>query len=140
MFYLSEYLENNRSEYYKWLNAITQQNDWMGWVEFFLTAIINQAQPNNTKAEAILTLHDKMKESIPACIYSQYATSILETLFKRPIFNSTQFMSDAKIETRGTTHKLLTKLTQAGIIHITKQAAGRTPTIYTFTDLVQIVL
>ncbi len=140
VFYLSEYLENHRSEYYSRLNAITKQNDWQGWVEFFLTAIIKQAEANNIKAESIIQLYDKMKKDIPSCIHSQYATSVVDTLFTRPIFNSTQFMLEAKIESKGTANKLLSKLMQAGIINLTRAAAGRTSAIYTFTNLIKIVM
>ncbi len=140
VFYLSEYLENHRAEYYSRLNAITKQNDWQGWVEFFLTAIIKQAEDNNAKAESIIRLYDKMKKDIPSCIHSRYATSVVDTLFTRPIFNSTQFMAESKIESKGTANKLLAKLIQAGVIHLTRVASGRTSAIYTFTDLIKIVM
>lgn len=139
VFYLSEYLENNREEYYTRLNNITKKQDWQGWVEFFLTAIIKQAESNSKKAEAILDLYKQMKDKIPTCIHSQYATSVVDALFIRPIFNSTQFVEHGKIETRGTANKLLTKLVQGGILNISRPATGRSPAIYAFMDLLHIV-
>lgn len=39
MFYMSEYLEANRPEYYDRLLAVSRDNDWTGWCEFFLRAV-----------------------------------------------------------------------------------------------------
>jgi Fic family protein len=44
MFYLSDYLESNRQEYYQRLNATSQEGDWTGWIKFFLKAIAIQAE------------------------------------------------------------------------------------------------
>ncbi len=139
VFYLSEYLENNREEYYSRLNAITTNQSWQEWVEFFLKAIIFQAKRNSSKAEAILKLYNEMKIKIPASIHSQYATSVVDALFIRPAFNSKQFMIDAKIESRGTANKLLGRLVSSGIIDISKQFIGRSPAIYKFSELLKIV-
>lgn len=139
VFYLSEYLENNREEYYNRLNDITQKHDWQGWVEFFLTAIIKQAEVNSIKAERILSLYREMKDKVPVCIHSQYASSVVDALFVCPIFNSNQFLENGKIETRGTANKLLTKLVQHGFLKISRQAVGRRPAIYAFKDLLSIV-
>jgi len=43
MFYLSEYLENHRDEYYQRLKAISADKDWNHWIAFFLRATIAQA-------------------------------------------------------------------------------------------------
>ncbi|MDR1684154.1 MAG: Fic family protein, partial [Elusimicrobiota bacterium] len=39
MFYISEYFEKNRTEYYARLAGISQNDDWQGWIEFFLKAV-----------------------------------------------------------------------------------------------------
>jgi Fic family protein len=139
VFYLSEYLENNRSEYYRRLNDITRKNDWQGWTVFFLNAIIKQAQGNSIKAEKIISLYKEMKEKIPLCVHSQYASYIADSLFMRPIFNSVQFMENTKIESRGTANKMLSKLVQEGILTISRKPTGRNAAIYSFDDLIDIV-
>ncbi|WP_262422355.1 Fic family protein [Brevundimonas denitrificans] len=48
-FYLSEYLESHRDEYYDRLLAISRDGDWTGWCEFFLRGLITQAETNQTK-------------------------------------------------------------------------------------------
>src|ERR1700754_3533735 len=42
MFYLSEHLESNRQLYYDKLLAVSREDDWTGWCEFFLTALKEQ--------------------------------------------------------------------------------------------------
>ena len=49
MFYLSEYLEANRQQYYDGLLAVSRDDDWTGWCVFFLRAIQKQAAENETK-------------------------------------------------------------------------------------------
>lgn len=139
VFYLSGYLENHRSEYYRRLNDITGKNDWQGWTVFFLNAIIKQAQGNSIKAEKIISLYKEMKEKIPLCVHSQYAFYIADSLFMRPIFNSVQFMENTRIESRGTANKMLSKLVQEGILTILRKPTGRNAAIYSFDDLIDIV-
>src|SRR3546814_19100992 len=50
-FYLSEYLESHRDEYYDRLLAVSRDGDWTGWCEFFLRAIVAQAEANQLKAQ-----------------------------------------------------------------------------------------
>ncbi len=40
MFYLSEYLESHRDEYYARLKGISAEGDWNGWIAFFLQAVV----------------------------------------------------------------------------------------------------
>lgn len=51
MFYLSEYLEEADGEYRDRLLAITDDNDWQGWIEFFLSALHQQAERNTEKTK-----------------------------------------------------------------------------------------
>lgn len=69
-FYLSEYFETHRDEYYERLLAVSREDDWTGWCRFFLKGIKSQARKNTRKAKAILNLYDKRKswilELVPA--------------------------------------------------------------------------
>ena len=47
MFYLSEYLESHRDEYYARLKGISAEGDWNGWIAFFLRAMIFSTSPSN---------------------------------------------------------------------------------------------
>lgn len=139
VFYLSEYLESNREEYYAKLNAISQEGKWQEWIEFFLNAVIEQSAINIKKAKAILELYDKMKEKIQCVTHSQYAIASLDAIFSQPIMNSTTFLKKTKIDRRGTANTILNKLVEKGILKIAKKGIGRTPSRYVFMDLIQLV-
>jgi Fic family protein len=49
MFYISEYFEANRDEYYDKLLDVSVNDSWSQWYEFFLNAVINQAKMNTKK-------------------------------------------------------------------------------------------
>lgn len=139
VFYLSEYLEGNREEYYARLNAVSQEGKWQEWIEFFLNAIIIQSASNTKKAKAILELYDKMKEKIQKVTHSQYAIASLDAIFAQPIMNSTSFLKKTKIDRRGTSNTILNKLVKEKILTIAKKGTGRSPSRYIFTDLIQLV-
>ena len=92
MFYLSEYLEAHREQYYAGLRAISQQGDWTGWVEFFLTAITQQAETNTLRVREILGLYVRMKEQLSTLLRSHYSIRVIDTLFDRPVFRSNDFV------------------------------------------------
>lgn len=92
MFYLSEYLEEIDQEYRDRLLAITDHNDWQGWIEFFLTAIHIQAKRNNDKAKAIHDLYEKSEPVFRDLTKSQFSAAALDALFTKPIINAVDFM------------------------------------------------
>lgn len=139
VFYLSEYLENNRDEYYSCLNAITKNNDWQQWIEFFLKAIIYQAEENTKKAKEVLSLYDEMKNKFIQVTKSQYSATALDALFTKPIISSAQFVVDAKIDSRVTANRILQKLTAENILEIIKEGKGNQPSTYAFKELLNIV-
>ena len=61
-FYLSEYLERHREDYYRYLLAAQSGADWPAWLRFFLTALEQQAIANARKARQILTLYAARKD------------------------------------------------------------------------------
>ena len=88
MFYLSEYLENHREEYYERLKAISEDGDWNGWIAFFLQAITIQAAQNSKRVTAIQSLYEEMKLAIQEVTHSQYTLHLLDAIFTKPIFRS----------------------------------------------------
>jgi len=55
-FYISEYFENNRGKYYNRLLCISEHENWQGWIEFFLKAVIVQSDVNTERAKRIMKL------------------------------------------------------------------------------------
>ncbi|MFH1189346.1 MAG: Fic family protein, partial [Candidatus Omnitrophota bacterium] len=138
MFYISEYLESNRDEYYDKLKAISDERKWNDWIEFFLKAIIEQAKANSIKAKSILDLYNKKKARITEITHSQYAIKILDTIFARPIFNTTDFIKHSRIP-KPSAMRLLRILHKEGILSTLKEGSGRRAEVLMFNKLINIV-
>jgi Fic family protein len=137
MFYISAYLEHHRDEYYERLLAISRENDWNGWIGFFLHALIEQATENNQKATAIIELYEEMKKEVPEVTHSQYTIKAIDTLFSRPIFKSYDFIAESGIP-KPSAHRVLKGLTAGNILTVTREGKGTSPTIYRFSRLIAI--
>ncbi|MFA4857845.1 MAG: Fic/DOC family N-terminal domain-containing protein [Candidatus Margulisiibacteriota bacterium] len=138
MFYISEYLEAHREEYYARLNDVTKGSQWEKWIEFFLGAIINQAKVNCQKAKGILGLYEQKKEKLAEVTHSQYVIRVLDTLFAGPIFSSTSFVQRSKIPRRSAL-RLLKQLKDEKIVFTLYPSSGRRPEMLVFKKLMGIV-
>ena len=138
VFYISAYFDRTREEYYNRLLQISQSGDFNGWISYFLNAVRYQALLNITRASDIVALYESMKRVIPQVIRSQYSISVMDALFQRPIVSSTDFMEISHIPPESG-KRILQKLRDAGVIEVIREGKGRSPTIYQFAKLVQIV-
>lgn len=137
MFYLSSYLEANREEYYVRLQNISCEGDWNGWIAFFLQAITEQARSNNAKVKAIMGLYDDMKRQIHEITHSQYTVHLLDAIFDKPIFETSDFVSRSSINKK-TAMDLLKKLREANILAVLREGSGRRATVLCFPELLNI--
>ncbi len=138
MFYISEYLESNRDEYYAKLRGISEGKKWEDWIEFFLKAIVAQSKANSLKAKSILDLYEKKKTRITDITRSQYAIKILDTIFAQPIFNTTDFIKHSRIP-KPSAMRLLKILHKEGILSTLKEASGSRAEVMMFNKLIDIV-
>jgi Fic family protein len=138
-FYLSEYFEKNRTEYYDRLLMITKDGDWSGWIDFFLTAVVQQAEINIDKAQKLLNLYNKMKDKFIQATKSKYAIPALDAFFKQPIINTANFIQMTGIPNRITANNVLKSLIEAGLISLHKPSEGRRSAEYTFNSIINII-
>lgn len=138
VFYLSEYFEQNRDEYYFRLNNISEKDDWQSWIEFFLTAIIKQSENNSEKVKEVMELYETKKHKIQEITKSQYSQIILDTIFIKPIINSTNFCELTKIGRKATSNAILQKLVEHDVLILLKESAGNKPAMYAFAKLINL--
>jgi Fic family protein len=138
MFYLSEYLDQHRDGYYDRLLAITDHHDWQGWIEYFVEALVAQAESNLSKVRAIRDLHEDMRRRFSELTRSQYAMTAVDAFFMRPIISGTEFMKTAGFKTKVTANTMLRQLDAAGVIRKLREGSGPTPTIYGLPQLINI--
>lgn len=141
MFYLSEYLENHRDEYYERLKNISVDGDWNGWIEFFLHAVAEQAAQNGERVTAIKTLYEEMKIKIHETTRSQYTVHLLDAIFSKPIFQTSE-LAQRLTEEHGIHEKtapaLLRQLRDANILLELQPGSGRRSATLCFPRLLNL--
>ncbi|MGI9345128.1 MAG: Fic family protein, partial [Gammaproteobacteria bacterium] len=141
MFYLSEYLEAHRDEYYQRLNDVSANGDWNGWVAYFLKAIAVQARQNSARVRDILALYDDMKIKIQSVTHSQYTVYLLDALFSRPIFKTStctaQLEQDHQVHPQTTNH-LLRQLKEARVLRVLQPGRGQRAATLCFPALINL--
>ena len=138
VFYISEYLEANRDQYYESLRSISQDGDWESWVRFFLHAVSTQAEQNALKAKQVLSLYQQMKLRITAISNSPHVIQILDTMFANPMIESTSFIRNSGLNIQ-TGRRILNKLKDEKILVTIQPSAGSRPEILMFKDLMDIL-
>ncbi|MDI9409180.1 MAG: Fic/DOC family N-terminal domain-containing protein [Candidatus Pacebacteria bacterium] len=136
-FYLSEYLENNREAYYSRLTAISKENDWQGWIEFFLVAVEQQALKNIGKLHKVMALYNGMKDRVSNVIHSKYNFRFLDALFHRPVFQSTDFIQISRTPHQASL-QFLNLMVRERILRLVEESSGRRPKTFVFVHLLNI--
>ena len=134
---MSAYLESHRDEYYDRLLDVSREDDWTSWCEFFLRALIVQAQENQTKAQEILSLYRGRKDWIVDITRSQHAIRALDWMFTRPIFKTSDFIKSADIP-RPTATRILREARDQGLLKEIRPASGRRAAILALPALLNI--
>lgn len=135
--YISEFLEENRDIYYELLREVSEKENWIPWIKFFLDAIFEQTKLTLGRVAKIEKLYKEMKERMPD-INSFYANSFLDALFIKPRFTAQSIKKLSKVSNNQTLYTLIEKFLKAKIIvDITpKQERGK---VYAFLDLIKII-
>jgi len=133
-FYISAYFEALRDEYYDALLAVSRDDDWTGWVRFFLEAVRAQAEENLERARAILDLYQSLKHRVAEMTRSQYAIHALDWIFGHPVFSSPDYVRRAGIPP-ATAKRLLTVLVEGGVLRRLTGGRGRAASVLVFPDL-----
>lgn len=137
MFYLSEYLEAKRQEYYDRLLAVSRDGDWTGWCRFILEALRRQAQTNEAKARKILDLYQRKKDWFVELTHSQYAIRALDWFFNRPIFKTPDFVATAGIP-KPTANRIVRLAKENNLLREILPGSGRRPSLLAFWELLNV--
>lgn len=137
-FYMSGFLEQRRDSYIDLMRRVSSHDDWLSWIVFFLEAVEAQANENLSKAEQIRGLYERMKEEFRIQLASQWSTSALDFVFKRPVFRNNIFTGASGIPFQ-TAHRFSRLLAECGLLKTVVPASGRRPAMYSFEPLLEIV-
>jgi Fic family protein len=81
--YLSAFFDATRRDYYDRLRAITEDGDWIGWLDYFLNGVIRQCEDSLSRAERMNELIEEWKTQI-AGVTPKAAFGLVELLAGNP--------------------------------------------------------
>ena len=114
--YLSRHIIQNKNQYYKRLRAVTEKQDWEGWLLYMLKGVEETAIYTLQKINAINSLMQETislaKEKLPSRVYSK---ELIELLFEQP-YCKVKFLVDKDIAKRQTAAEYLQELEKIGIL------------------------
>lgn len=140
IFYLSAYLERNRATYVELLRQLAlDATAWNRWINFFLTAVAEEAAANASKARAIMALYERLKREVIGLTHSQFAVPMLDIIFRQPIFRATELKKNPAMPSVPMLMSLINRLEQHGIITVLEKGSGRRATLYSFEALIAII-
>ncbi|HPN32915.1 MAG TPA: Fic family protein [bacterium] len=85
--YLSHYFKRRRTEYYDRLQAVREEGDWEGWLEFFFKGVIEVSREATETAAAILRMREEYRAKIADHLgrAAGNGQKVMDRLFEQPI-------------------------------------------------------
>lgn len=116
LLYLSLYLKQNQAAYYRWLEAIRTEGDWVGWLRFFLAGVAEIADDATRTASALYArVSEDRRQLLETAGATVTAIQLFERLPEHPIVTMpsvTRLLSISK----PTAGKAIDVLIKAGIL------------------------
>lgn len=135
LLYLSEYLNDHRSEYYARLTAVHDDGDWEGWVTFFLRGVAQTAETATSTILTALELLATHRALVQAGTTSNNPGRLLDLLTCHPIIDASTVIRELEI-TSPTANSLLRQFAAAGLLEeITGQQRARKYRYAPYLDL-----
>lgn len=134
--YLSKYIIEHKTEYYRLLRRVTEDHDWEPWILYMLDAVEQTAVFTRKKIIAIRNLMLETMElargKLPHRVYSK---ELIELLFRQP-YTKVKFLVDANIAERKTAAEYLKQLESIEILQ--RRKIGR-EVLYLNTKLYELL-
>jgi len=114
--YLSNYIIQHKTKYYRLLRFVTEKDQWEPWIIYMLDAVEQTAIQTRNRIVQIKELIEQTlvlaKDRLPPRVYSK---ELIELLFRQP-YTKGQFLVDAGIAKRQTAAEYLKALENSGIL------------------------
>ncbi len=136
MLYLSRYVIRYKSDYYRLLQAVRDENAWEEWIVFMLDGVAETAVTTSTMVEGIGELMRSAKRRMRSEVPRLYSQDLLNNLFRHPYTRIEYVQKDLGV-TRQTAARYLHRLAKAGFVE--KHRAGRN-NYFINTNLVRLLM
>lgn len=112
---MSAFFEKDRNTYLEKLSAVSKNNDYATWIKYFLEGVIQQAEINTQKARVMLDYYNTFKDICLSEMSSKYAITLLDEIFKRPMFKARQIREQIP-GSKGTLYNMLEEFVDKKIL------------------------
>jgi Fic family protein len=113
--YLSKYIIQNKSEYYKHLQSIRTTNDYESWLVWLLNGVTETSKSTIDLIQKIKNLLDNYIEKIKEAYPKMYSKDLVENLFKHPYTKIEFVMNDLQVS-KPTATQYLNNLIKLGLL------------------------
>lgn len=113
--YLSRFILQRKTEYYRGLRSVTEHGDWETWILYMLEAVEATARHTEGRVRAIRALMDEWVSRVRSELPKIYSRELVEIAFRHP-YAKIRFLEDAGLATRQTASKHLQALSELGLL------------------------
>ena len=100
--YISDYIERNKDTYYDMITRVRTNNDMIGWIKFFLEAVIETSKTAKEKFRNVVELTMEMDKVImDLSVKPENARKVSDVLYDEPIISRKKILE--KIDIKPTT-------------------------------------
>lgn len=113
--YLSRYIIASKSDYYRLLLKVTQEQAWEEWIVYILRGVAETAAWTTAKIAAIRALSDHTRDYVRGRIPKIYSHELIDLIFVLP-YCRIQNLDEAGIAKRQTASNYLKELATIGVL------------------------
>ncbi|MCK4640995.1 MAG: Fic family protein [Candidatus Marinimicrobia bacterium] len=113
--YISKYILEYKSEYYRLLRDVTENGNWESWILFILEAVNQTSKFTLEKINAIYNYFNEVVKQVKDKAKDIYSYELIELIFSQP-YSKIGLLVESKIASRNTASKYLNKLHEIGIL------------------------
>ncbi len=113
--YLSRYIIQNKSEYYRRLLRVTTEQEWESWILYMLQATHSTAEWTSKKIIAICDLMDQIRKQLRQALPKIYSYELVDLIFTQPYCRIANIV-DQGIAQRQTASKILQALVAQNVL------------------------
>ena len=100
-FYISNYFEKNRSEYYTLLQNVRMKNNMKDWICFFLKASVETAKGAKDKFSKVIDIVREYEDYLKSKRTSSVLSKILNEMYSKPIIGINQLSKKTGLSVQG---------------------------------------
>lgn len=113
--YLSKYIIDNKNDYYRLLQNVSQKGQWKEWIIFILKAIQVTSKLTYTKINQIIDIKDIILDELIKNKEIRRPERLVESIFIQP-YTRVKHLTENEIYSENTARSYLNKLSEMGIL------------------------